>query len=264
MVETGLNGLHKLHAIIILFICHGLLGKSGLICINENILTANAIVNDQRTPMSTVELISEHFIPLTNEQTSLRNSILSEYLLMKSFFSEISEQSAVEKILPLKKNSMLRLYRNFYEGWMDADEGTQNVTKTKLSVWPDIYPFEKPTDMRDRYLDLLILGEKEYNAMGKGKTVLGTVPVTVEYIKKNGKYSSLDWITKSLHEKTILSLKPLDRELSLKNSLCKSKVHYADKEKILFSYGIRDAHPEDGIMVIEMFYSPEPQADSAR
>jgi len=29
MVETGLNGLHKLHAIIALFICHGLLGKSG-------------------------------------------------------------------------------------------------------------------------------------------------------------------------------------------------------------------------------------------
>ena len=29
MVESGLNGLHKLYAIIILFICRGLLGKSG-------------------------------------------------------------------------------------------------------------------------------------------------------------------------------------------------------------------------------------------
>ena len=29
MVETSLNGLHKLHAITILFICRGLLGKSG-------------------------------------------------------------------------------------------------------------------------------------------------------------------------------------------------------------------------------------------
>ena len=116
-----------------------------LICINENILTANAIVNDQQTPMSTVELLVEHFVPLTNEQTSLRNSILSEYLLMKNLFSEISEQSTVEKILPLKKNSMLRLYRNFYDDWMDANEGRQNVTKTNLSVWPDIYPFKEPS-----------------------------------------------------------------------------------------------------------------------
>jgi len=116
-----------------------------LICINENILTANAIVNDQRTPMSTVELLVAHFVPLTNEQTSLRNSILSEYLLMRNLFSEVSEQSAVEKILLLKKNSTLRLFRNFYDDWMDAEEGSQNVAKTKLSVWPDIYPFKEPS-----------------------------------------------------------------------------------------------------------------------
>jgi len=29
MVKSGLNGLHKLHTIKILFICHELLGKSG-------------------------------------------------------------------------------------------------------------------------------------------------------------------------------------------------------------------------------------------
>jgi hypothetical protein len=116
-----------------------------LICIIENILTANAIVNDQQTPMSTVELLAGHFIPLTKEQTSLRNSILSEYLLMKSFFSEKSGQSIVRKILLLKKNSTLRLFRNFFDSWMDADEGTQNVIKTKLSVWPDIYPFKEPS-----------------------------------------------------------------------------------------------------------------------
>jgi len=127
-----------------------------------------------------------------------------------------------------------------------------------------IYPFEEPIDMRNRYLDLLILGEDEYQAMRKGKTVLGNIPVTVEYIKKDRKYSSLNCVTKSLTEKTILSLKPLDRELSFKNRLDKSKVHYADKESILFSYGLRESHPDDGIMVIEMFYSPEAQADSSR
>jgi hypothetical protein len=116
-----------------------------LICINENILTANAIMNDKQTSMSTVELLAGHFIPLTDEQTSLRNSILSEYLLMKNFSSEISEQSTVEKILRLKKNSTLRLFRNFYDRWLDTDGRRQNVAKTKLSVWPDIYPFKEPS-----------------------------------------------------------------------------------------------------------------------
>jgi len=116
-----------------------------LICINENILTANAIVNDQRTPMSAVELMAEHFIPLTGEQTSLRNSIVSEYLLMKSVFPEISEQIATEKTLPLKKNSTMRLFRNFYDNWMDAEGGRQKVVRAKLSVWPDIYPFKEPS-----------------------------------------------------------------------------------------------------------------------
>jgi hypothetical protein len=113
-------------------------------CINENIITANAIVNNRQTPMNAVELLAEHFIPLTEEHTSLRNSILSEYLLMKNFLSEITEESTTEKILRLKKNSTLRLLRNSYDCWLDAEQGRQNVARTKLSVWPDIYPFKKP------------------------------------------------------------------------------------------------------------------------
>jgi hypothetical protein len=95
--------------------------------------------------MSTVELLAGHFTPLTDEQTSLRNSILSEYLIMKSLFSEIAEKSTVEKILPLKKNSTLRLFRNCYDRWLDAQQGRQNVAETELSVWPDIYPFKEPS-----------------------------------------------------------------------------------------------------------------------
>ena len=117
---------------------------ASLICINENILTADAIVNDPQTPVRTVELLARHFTPLTDEQTSLRNSILSEYLLMKSLFSKKSGQSIVEKILPLKKNSILRLFRNSYDSWMDAEQGRLKGAKTRLSVWPDIYPFKEP------------------------------------------------------------------------------------------------------------------------
>jgi hypothetical protein len=115
------------------------------ICINENVLTANAIVNDSQTPVSTVELLVGHFIPLTDEQTSLRNSILSEYLLMKNLFSKKSGQSIVRKTLLLKKNSTLRLFRNLFDSWLDAEQGNQNVAGTRLSVWPDIYPFKEPS-----------------------------------------------------------------------------------------------------------------------
>ena len=64
---------------------------------------------------------------------------------MRSMLSEVSEQSAAEKTLPLKMNSTLRLLRNFYDGWMDYMEGGGNATTTKLSVWPDIYPFKEPS-----------------------------------------------------------------------------------------------------------------------
>ena len=40
---------------------------------------------------------------------------------------------------------MLRLCRNFYDDWIDAVEGRANVARERLGVWPDIYPFAKPS-----------------------------------------------------------------------------------------------------------------------
>jgi len=154
-----------------------------LICINENILTANAIVNDKQTPMSTIELLAGHFTPLTNEQTSLRNSILSEYLSIKSVLSEISEQIATEKTLPLKKNSTLRLLRNSYDSWLDAEQGRQNIAKNKLSVWPDIYPF-KGLSISSANLEQLPLLYRCYNPHIKIVEVFTPLDKTIKS-KKN-------------------------------------------------------------------------------
>lgn len=60
-------------------------------------------------------------------------------------FPEITEESTFENIIRFKKNSALRLLRNSYDSWLDAEQGRQNVAKTKLSVWPDIYPFKEPS-----------------------------------------------------------------------------------------------------------------------
>ncbi len=140
----------------------------------------------------------------------------------------------------------------------------KGTEKEKKFARRTIYPFKEPSDMRNRFLDLLILGEDEYKAIRKGKTLVGDVPVIVEVCKKNGEYESLNYINKSLHDKIALSLKPLNKKLSLDNRLYKLKVHKANDESILFSYGIQNNHPQDKIMVIRMFYSPEVQADSAR
>ncbi|MBT3577781.1 hypothetical protein HN499_03155 [archaeon] len=129
-----------------------------------------------------------------------------------------------------------------------------------------IYPFEDLTTMRDRFLDLITLGKAEYTAMGKGETITGNVPVIVEPVKENGNYLKVDSLFDStLCRKTVLSLKPVSGELSFNgNDLDKIKIYSADKEKILFSYGIRDHHNEDKVMAIQLFYRSEAQADSAR
>jgi len=150
---------------------------------------------------------------------------------------------------------------------MPLDIEFKGTKKEKEFIRKIIYPFEEPMAMRNRFLDVLIFGVEEYEAMGKEKTFLGNVPVTVEPYKKGKKYFSIENIhnlKKDLHNKMILLLKPLNRELSFNYYLCKSQVHKADKKSILFSYGLRESHPDDGIMVIKMFYQPEAQAESAR
>jgi len=123
-----------------------------LICIKENIVTANAIVNDTRTSMSTVELLAKHFVPLTHEQMSLRNGVLSRYIMFKSAFSDVLASSTAEKVPLLKPNSTLRFYRNCCDKWFNAHRGSGEAASTILSVWPAFYPFDEPDPAQDRVL----------------------------------------------------------------------------------------------------------------
>ncbi len=40
---------------------------------------------------------------------------------------------------------MLRLYRNFYDDWINTIQGQTNVSGERLTVWPDIYPLAEPS-----------------------------------------------------------------------------------------------------------------------
>ena len=114
-------------------------------CIEENMVTANAIVNNPTVTRESVELLAAHFTALTGEQLSLRNGVLSEYFLLRDVVSKVCSEAAVAEAGLLKRNSMLRLYRNFYDDWIDAVEGGVNGLKERFSVWPDIYPFAEPS-----------------------------------------------------------------------------------------------------------------------
>jgi len=116
-----------------------------LVCIACSALTidtANFIINNPETPHESLLLLRQHMIPLSRERTSLRNVLISEYLIWKKEFLEMSGDVRMKykyrAIFPLKLNSSLRLSRNFVDELIAAEE---MVTQTKeFKVWPALYP----------------------------------------------------------------------------------------------------------------------------
>jgi uncharacterized protein (DUF983 family) len=110
-------------------------------CFASNIQTANFIINNPQTSEESVELLAQHFTPLTNEDIYLRNSIIVEYLTCKNELTKIFTKTRMKYLtyLPFKLNSSLRVYRNFYcDSWIAAEENRQYTEE--FSVWPSIYP----------------------------------------------------------------------------------------------------------------------------
>jgi hypothetical protein len=114
-----------------------------LVCfagLNIGINTANFITNNPQTSQESIKLLAEHFTPLTNEQFSLRNSIISEYLMFKSAFNTTLNQRGMRNNPMLKRNSSFRLYRNFCVRWIDVWGKSGESGNPELSVWPLICP----------------------------------------------------------------------------------------------------------------------------
>ena len=123
-----------------------------LLAMKENIEIANAIVNDAGTAIKTVELLAGHFEPFTDDQISLRSSVLSEYLFLKSSISRALASSAGGKTPLFKRNSTLRLHRNCFDDWSNRHYHLGGPVSTRLSVWPDIYPFDEFDPVQERVL----------------------------------------------------------------------------------------------------------------
>ena len=109
--------------------------------ISKDIKIANFMINHAESSTESVEILAEHFKPLTENQTSLRNAAISEYLTFKNALetnsfefwhrdTEYSVSEAKEDWL-LRHNSTLRLYRNTLESFYQINEDSK-----PLPLWP--------------------------------------------------------------------------------------------------------------------------------
>ncbi len=115
-----------------------------LVCLGVlsiDIKAANLIVNNPQVSQQSLELLAEHFTPLTKTQLSLRNSVISEHLIFKKMLDTKSGKDySLPKTPFLKRNSSFRLYKNYCDNWINVIEQSQEPKKPELLVWPSIYP----------------------------------------------------------------------------------------------------------------------------
>jgi len=120
------------HSVIIKLVC--------IACFAIDIQTANFIINNPETPPESLMALKQCITPLSNEHTSLRNSLMFEYLIYKNATKNVSNN--IERghpfFSPLKSNSSLRLYRNIIDKWI-ADEENRTPPE-EMRVWPAFYP----------------------------------------------------------------------------------------------------------------------------
>ena len=135
----AVNELNKLDSVFRKLSVNARSTVTKLVCIAglaNNIFTANFITNNPQTSKGSLELLAEHFTPLTNEQTSLRNSVISEYLMFKKAWD--TQLAELRKTPFLKFNSTYRLYKNFADHWIAVEENQAQIEQ--LTVWPALYP----------------------------------------------------------------------------------------------------------------------------
>ena len=106
-----------------------------------DIKTANYIANNPKTDNETIALLSNHFKSLDNETVGLKNCFINEYLTFKNSVDTSFSKVTFKRNIFLKRNSTLRVYRNFCDSLIIGERGGKNEL---LAVWPKIYPSSLP------------------------------------------------------------------------------------------------------------------------
>ena len=114
-----------------------------LTMIEININTANVIANKSGISQETLELLTKHFTPITEQHMSLRNSIIYEYLFFKDIIVKHPNLTIFKSLLLFKENSTLRILRNKCDDSLNTLQENNELQKERLSVWPNFYPFKE-------------------------------------------------------------------------------------------------------------------------
>jgi len=121
--------------------CRPLVSK--LVCyaaLMIHIQTVNYFANNPQAPDGFLDELHRHFEPITDKQASLRNSLIFEYLLFRDALPNYPEMKKVTKTPFCKRNSTLRLYRNFLIGKINQTERVKESKKSDIRVCPRVIP----------------------------------------------------------------------------------------------------------------------------
>ncbi len=120
-----------------------------LICLPLDIKTANTIANRPDVSQESIELLATHFTPLADEAASMRNHILYAYLSFKGIVEGPAEwPRMLGSKIGFKKNSTIRLYRNYVDYYLATLDGKTVTTTDGFSVWPNAYPELSPVSLK--------------------------------------------------------------------------------------------------------------------
>ena len=208
-----------------------------------DIQTANFIINNPQTSQESLELLARHFAPLEIEQISLRNQLITEYLTFKNILYSLPflRRSPQVRNLPfIKRNSTLRVSRNWFNDLICTYEKQQTTKSEELSVWPWIYPDLGPVDLEDQFPWYY----KSYNPVGSTLLEITALALgRVFEIKTN-----LEVHCDLLH---IVLNKRLGKEISLKARAYSDEYIIDLENKKIFNPGPDgQPHTEDDIKLI--------------
>ena len=203
-----------------------------LVCLGNmarSLWTVNHMANNSQISSESLMLIAEHFKPLTEEQVSMRNSFIAEYLMMKKSVDQNFSPQTWQNKPTLKRNSMLRLYKNDCDYWISLESG--EYPKAPLSVWPKIYPDWLPEiSIVDDPEEMLPWYYRCYNPVG----------AMLVSILKGSYHRIVELNTRLKIEDDLLQVvlnKRLGREFSLKAQVYSDEYIIDVEKRIIFSPG---------------------------
>jgi len=109
-------------------------------CFEIDCFLLNFMINNPDTPNEILFKIRDQIDSLSGEHTLLRNTLIFEYLTIRN---ELDKMVNVPKLKnspnrPLKYNSTLRFFRNYFDKLIANDENRK--INNKFKIWPSFFP----------------------------------------------------------------------------------------------------------------------------